>query len=384
MNVSVLQENLKAALDVAEKFTDPRSTLPILGNVLLETGDAQLTISATNLTASIQIAIGAKVDIPFSVTLPAKTLSEVVDKFAQERIDMEFDLPTATLTLFCANAVSTIKGISAADYPLLTFEKENPLSLPVSEFVEMVTNVAPAAAKESNRPILRGILLRIYQDKIVTACADGYRLAVCEKESAAYDTGGHEVVDIETQAIEIVPNEYVEYVLPASILKDIAKILDGDTVNLYLGKNKAVISTRNISAAVLYLEGRFPQFDAIIPSRHETQVWAPREPLLRAFESAKIFAKDNLLTTSLKVEGSTITCTGRSPERGDIESAVEIKREGDGIVIGANVTYLIDALKTIKDEQVRLSFCGHQSPILVEPAEGNGFLTVIMPVALRE
>ena len=137
---------------------DSRPTLPVLANILLATEDGRLKLSATNLEMSITTYIGAKIDQPGSITLPAKTFAELVSNLSPERVDLTLDPPTQTVNVRCLMTNSNIKGISAGQFPPIPEPSDPDVVLPAKLIRDMINQTAFAAAKEDNRPILTGLV----------------------------------------------------------------------------------------------------------------------------------------------------------------------------------------------------------------------------------
>ena len=161
MIVSVLQENLAKSLNIVTKAVDSNPPLPVLANVLLETEDSRLKISATNLELSITMWIGAKVEQSGSITLPARTFSELVSSLSRERVDLRLDAATHTVHLRCGVQTSNIRGIDSDEYPPINHNESADLQIEGETLREMILQTAFAAAREQNRPILTGVYLQL-------------------------------------------------------------------------------------------------------------------------------------------------------------------------------------------------------------------------------
>lgn len=178
MRVSVLQDKLAKGLSIVGRAVENRPTLPVLGNVLLATEDARLKLSATNLEMSVTTWIGAKVEKEGSITLPAKTLADLVNNLSPERVDLNMDTATQTVNVRCGATVSNIKGIDAGEFPMVPQGGEGDIVISGKALKDMISQTVFAAAKEDNRPILTGCLMQLDGNVMTMAAADGYRLAI--------------------------------------------------------------------------------------------------------------------------------------------------------------------------------------------------------------
>ena len=376
MFVSVMQEQLAKGLGMVSRAVDSRPTLPVLANVLLITEDARLKMAATNLELSIVTYIGAKVNQPGGITLPAKTFSELVNNLSPERVDMQLDTATQSVRVTCGTTRSDIKGISYSEFPPLPEELEPDVVVPGKVLRDMINQTAFAAAREDTRPILTGLLTRFEGDMMTLASADGYRLAV------------------RTAKIEQNFSKMRELVIPARSMLEVARIIadDEEPVGISLpGKRDLVMFyIKNTIVASQIIEGRFPDFAAIIPRSYSTSTVLYTDDLLRACKRAEIFARDSNNSARLYVkppsnpnEPGEVTVIGRSAERGDNEGMVDAAVEGEPLETSFNIRYLIDALTVMPQERVVLQSNGSAHPGVMRPEGSDDFIYVLMPMAVQ-
>ncbi|MCY3780702.1 MAG: DNA polymerase III subunit beta [Chloroflexi bacterium] len=373
MIVSVLQENLAKSLNIVTKAVDSNPALPVLANVLLETEDSRLKLSATNLELSITMWIGAKVEQSGSITLPARTFSELVSSLSRERVDLRLDAATHTVHLRCGVQTSNIRGIDADEFPPINHNESADLQLEGETLIEMINQTAFAAAREQNRPILTGVYLQLDGQKLTMAAADGYRLAVRTTEISE-DFG-----------------EKQDMVIPARTMSEIARIVEEDQeagIALPAQRNSVTVFAPNVLVSSQLLEGRFPDFASIIPRSFVTSTVLYTQDLLIVCQRAEIFARDNANSASLSVkpaqnpgEPAEVLITGKSAERGDSEGMLDATAEGEPLDISFNIRYLIDVLRVVKEERVVFQSNGPENPGVLKPENRDDFIHVIMPMS---
>ena len=373
MIVSVLQENLANSLNIVTKAVDSNPPLPVLANVLLETEDSRLKISATNLEMSISVWIGAKVEQSGSITLPARTLSEYVNILSRERVDMRLDAATHSMQLRCGVQTSTIRGIDADEFPPINHNEQPDLQLEGETLREMIVQTAFAAAREQNRPILTGVYLLLEGNSITMAAADGYRLAV------------------RTAEISESFGERRDMVIPAGTMSEIARIVEDDQeVGIALPKerNSVTVFAPNVLISSQLLDGRFPDFASIIPRSFVTSTVLYTEDLLVVCQRAEIFARDNAYSANLHVkpalnpgEPAEVVIVGKSAERGESEGMLDATAEGEPLDISFNIKYLIEVLRVVKEERVVFQSNGPENPGVLKPENREDFVHVIMPMS---
>lgn len=378
MRVSVLQENLQKGLSIVNRAISSRPTLPILANVLLSTEDSRLKLSATNLELGISVWIGAKVEQDGAVTVPARTLYELVSNLSPERVDMELEVRTQTINLRCGGTTTNIKGIDASEFPLIPEASADGVAVPAHEFREMIEQVAFAAAKDDNRPVLTGILARFENNVITLASADGYRLSVRK----AY--------------IENPVKQVVSVIIPAKALQEVARIISDEDELIYIsmpeGRSQVMFHLAEVDVVSSLIEGKFPDYEGIIPRKKSTLTTVYRDELLLACKRSEVFARDNAFTTKISILPSDdgvgpgeMRVRGQSNEKGDNESLVTASVDGTSVDISFNIRYLIDVLNVIKEDQVVIETNTSTDPGVVRPmrTDDDGldhFVHVIMPM----
>jgi len=374
MIISVLQENLAKGLSIVTKAVDNRPTLPVLSNILLEAEGSRLKLAATNLQMSITMWIGAKVEEPGAITLPAKTFTDLVNNLSPERVDLRLDTATHTMQVRCGATNSNVKGIDADEFPPITHGADADIHVDARILQEMINQTAFAAAKEDNRPILTGVYTEMDGTTITMAAADGYRLAV------------------RTGSMEQAFNDALTMVIPAKTLLEVARVIDGDddSVGISLPGKRDIVTFHltNVNISAQLLEGRFPDFSAIIPKGYVTSTVMYTDDLLRACKRAQIFARDNANSGRLYVkpaggpgEPGEVQVIGKSAERGDLDGMLDASVEGEPLDISFNIEYLIDVLRVINEERVVFQSNGAENPGVIRPEDREDFIHVIMPMS---
>src|SRR5512142_2122334 len=184
MKVSCLQENLSKGLAIVGRAVATRSTLPVLGNILLATDNGRLKLAATNLEIGITNWIGAKVENEGAITVPARQLIDYVNSLPPEPIDIELNTRTQTLHLKCARYDANIKGVDASEFPIIPTiggpegGAVNKITIEPDVLREMIEQTTVAAATDDSRPVLTGIFARFDKNAVTFAAADGFRLSI--------------------------------------------------------------------------------------------------------------------------------------------------------------------------------------------------------------
>ncbi len=403
MRVSCFQENLAKGLSIVGRAVSSRSTLPVLGNILLEAKDNQLRLAATNLEIGINCWIGARVEDEGAITVPARLLTEFVNSLPPERIDMELAVRTQTLHLQCARYDANIKGIDAAEFPIIpTVDNGNgpeetaevlegsTIALETTGLRKMIDQVIFAAATDESRPTLTGVEVAFKGDRLTMAATDGYRLSVRSVE-----------LDHPFQ-------EEITVIVPARSLGELARVLaDADDeqpvqVTVTQARNQILFRVQGkgtqargafhkVDIVSQLIDARFPDYRAIIPKSYQTRTVVDTQELLKAVRVAHLFARDNANIVRLNIEPGqgeqpgTLRLTATSAEMGDSVNELDALVEGKPLEIAFNARYLIDVLSQIDQPQVVLETTQTNRPGTIRPL-GMGdeeFLHVIMPMHPR-
>jgi|YNPNPStandDraft_1061719.scaffolds.fasta_scaffold39409_1 DNA polymerase-3 subunit beta len=373
MKVSCLQDNLARGLSIVGRAVSPRSTLPVLSNVLLRTDNGRLRLAATNLDLGITAWIGASVEEDGGITVPARTLIDLVNTLSPERVDLEVAVRTTSLLLRCGATTATIKGIDAEEFPIMPEPTEEDAMLPVSADVlrDTISMVVFAAARDDSRPILTGVLVS-YRDGLLTmAAADGFRLSVREVPVEAEFYGNFSLV------------------VPARTMSELARISSDDErmVLLVLPQERSQVLFRleNVDMVTQLIDGTFPDYRQIIPKDPTTRVVLDTADFLQACKRADIFAREANHTVRLSIEpregmAGVMRVRAQSSETGENEVILDASIEGEGMEIAFNVRYLIEVLSVIRQDRVLIGTTRADKPGLIKPVGDETFTHVIMPM----
>jgi DNA polymerase-3 subunit beta len=372
MKVSCLQENLAKGLSVVSRAVASRSTLPVLGNILLATDNARLRLCATNLELGITCWIGAKIEEEGAVTVPAKTLVDLVNTLPQDKVDMSLTVRTQTLNLNCGRVHANLKGIDAQEFPLIPLANlDDALQLNVDDLREMINQVIFAAATDEARPILTGVLAKIEEGQVTLAASDGFRLSV---RTAHLSSPAHNPVSV---------------IIPARALAELGRVITAEApvyMSLPPGRGQVIFHHDSVELVSQLIEGTFPEYSNIIPKSYQTRTVMSTAEFRKACKTSDIFAREASHTARLKIKpGSELTpgqvvISATSAETGDNVAELDAAVEGQPLEIAFNVKYLVDVLNVIDTPNVALETSASTSPGVLRPVGRDEFLHVIMPM----
>ena len=375
MKVTVLQESLAHGLSIVSRAVSPRSTLPVLSNVLVASDEGRLRLSATNLELGITCWIGAKIEEEGSTTVPARTFVDLVGTLPQEQVSLNLATATQTLNVRCGASNTDIKCIDAQEFPPLPIpEMEGAILLNVADFKDMISQVVFAASVDEARPVLMGVLVTVEKDAITMAAADGFRLSVRK--------------GILSQAV----TQPVTAIIPARALGELARIAsDGnETISMVMpkGRGQIIFRMKEVELVSQLIDGTFPDYQQIIPRSYKSRTILSTPALLKACKQAEIFAREgsNVARLDIKsagdLEPGAVEISAQSEETGSNETVVAATIEGVGLLIAFNVKYMREVLEVVKSPNVALETSAPNAPGVIRPVGDDNFLHVIMPMHL--
>ena len=376
MKVTILQENLARGLGIVAKAVSPRSTLPVLANVLIASDEGRLRLSATNLEMGITCWIPARIEEEGSTTVPARTFSDLVGTLPSDQVLLKLDPSTQTLNVRGGTSTNDIKCIDAQEFPPLPVpDFDGAVQINVGDFREMIHQVAFAASSDEARPVLMGVLIQVDKDKLTMAAADGFRLSV---RKAVLSTPAAASVSA---------------IVPAQALRELARVATDGEEPIYMilpkGRGQVVFRVKDVEVVSQLIDGTFPDYQQIIPRSYKSRTLVSTSSLLKACKQAEIFAREgsnvarfNIKSAQGEMQPSEVEISATSEETGKNETIVEATVDGGGLLIAFNVKFLREALEVINTPNVALETSAPNAPGVVKPVGDEQFLHVIMPMHL--
>ncbi|MCC2672500.1 MAG: polymerase beta subunit [Armatimonadetes bacterium] len=369
MKLTVARKELYEGLQIVGRAVSTQTTLPVLKNVLIEPGTDAIKLSATDLELGVEVRVSAVIQEGGSLTIPAKTFSEIVAALPEADVSLAAD-EKDSLVICCRRSEYRIHGLTAEDFPALP-EVGGSVSvqLPQPLMKEMIKQTALAASDDDTRPILTGICFAIQDGKLRLAATDTHRLAV--RTAPVTETAGGDCTVI----------------VPVRAMSELIRVLSDDqeaVLNIRIDQNQIMFRTERVTLVSRLIEGQFPKYERVIPSGYTRRLTIQRDELQSSLRRARIVARDAAAKDRvvLSTEGENLVITAEG-EEGRAHEEFEIAREGDEISIAFNVTYVLELLSVLDCEGVFLELSEPLSPAVVRPVDGDDYLMVIMPMQVQ-
>jgi DNA polymerase-3 subunit beta len=377
VDVSSPQDLLQRTLAQVSRAVATKTTYPVLSNVLIEANGDMLKLAATNQEIGITSMIPAQVVEAGRVTVDARLLSEFVNTLPSEPVRLSMEAGRLTLRVKGVGADAEINGIDAEEFPILPRVDTGAFTARVDPQVlrEMISQVEFAAAIDDSRPVLAGVLVRLEDDRITMAAADGFRLAVRDAELASP-----------------VP-ERLDIIVPARALRELARIVGErpEPIELTITPNRGqlVVHSGETEFYSRLIDGTFPDFRQIVPREFATRLEVGRDDFLAAVRRAGFFARDNNDVVRLSAKAAddelapgNLEVSATAAERGSSQSRVPAAINGPEGEIAFNARYLIDVLSILRTGRIMIGMNGANQAGVVRPLESETYTYVIMPMVI--
>lgn len=367
MKFTCQQSSLSKALNIVSKAVTSRTTIPILKGILLEvTNDGYLKMSASDLDITIENKISVDNSEPGSIVIASKLFGDIIRKLPNAEVTVETSFDNVNIR--CINSNFSIVGISADEFPNINNDEEilKSISLKNETVKEMIRKTSFAASVDESKGVITGILIELADNEINMVAIDGYRMAITRKE--------------------MIGAENTKVIISAKLMNEISKILnetsDSEDIELTLSNKKAIIKIDNVKTVVRLLDGEFIKYRDILPKESKIAVIVNKSDLHQSIERASLLSKEgknNLI--KMTITDNVMTISSKS-EEGNLKEDVLISKQGEDLEIGFNAKYVIDVLKAIDDDEIKMLFNSSITPCLVEPIEGSSFEYLILPVRI--
>lgn len=372
MKVTAGQEHLSHALRIAGRAVAARSPLPITMNILLASDHGRLKVSATNLDVAISAWIDASIAEEGAITLPARLLTEFVDNLPGGPVDVTVKRGSNSAHITSGRFQANIRGMSADDFPVIPTAAEEPAALIDAGLLkEMIEQVVFATAADDTRPMLTGVLAT-FSDRLLTlAATDGFRMAIRSGELSQ-------------------PNGDFSVIIPGRTMSELGRILpDAESpveITVTPNRNQVLFRVPDLHVVSRLLEGTYPNFRQIIPTKFATKVVVGTGELLKATKIASFFSRDNSNAITFEIQPGgeagvgNIVVTGGAAELGDDRGEIDAVVNGGGARVQFNSRYVADVLGVLPSQQVGLEISGPNSAAVFRPIDSVDYTHVVMPM----
>ena len=366
MKFSCEKALLSAAVAAASRAVAAKSSIPAMEGILIEAGD-RLRLTGYNLETGIQATVPAEILEKGSLVLSARLFGEIVRKMPDDMV--VFSSSGYTVNIKCGLSEFNILGTDPEEFPELpSVDQQNALVLSQPTMRSMISQTLFAVSDNESRPIHTGSLFDVDESGLTVVSVDGYRLAL-----------RHEPIE-ERQS-----NACFSFVVPGSALSEVEKICAGeDAVSVAQGARHIQFQAGDTVLVCRRLEGEFLAYKNAIPRNNTIKIEGDAHTLLQSIERVSLIISDKLKSPLRCVFGDGMLSITTKTGIGDAADQCPITGDGQGLEIGFNNKYLMDALKAAPADRLRLEFTSGVAPCVILPAEGEeNFVYMVLPVRLK-
>jgi DNA polymerase-3 subunit beta len=374
MKFSILREDIHQAVAAVQRATATRVIQPILSNILIESVDPNtLKLSATDLDFAIETTVNARVIEEGRITLSAKKLSEILSKLPNGReVTFEIEEAVQTARIQCGTSLFDMRTLPADEFPQIKkIDDANFLEVEGQSFIKAINQTVFAAASFDANNVLGGVYFQLNSQGLEMAATDGSRLA--RRVEAVKDGSA--------------PNLEVAAIIPAKALQEFMKLAGSDIAEqpVRIAIHDGQISFRTPRFYVLsrLLDGQYPKYNQLIPAENKIVAYAKKKDFIESLERTAVMANERTNIVKMVLDKGNMSLAAQTPDVGDSKDTMEILYDGDPLNIAFNYKYVIDALKVIESDDVRMETNGPLSPTIFKAKEDNGYLCLVMPVQVK-
>lgn len=365
MRIHIGQRELQKHIQIAQRAISSRNTVQILDGILLEAKGDVLTLQATDLEIGILTAVPCIVEEEGTAVVKGNLLSDIVRKLPHAEIRLEAE--ENRVAIQCLDTKYNLVSYSPEEYPtLMKTEGDTLLSLPGELWRKAIRQTLFATSQEDTKPVLRGILLDIEEDKASLVALDGFRIALRSFPTAAASP--------------------VHYIIPGRTMGELLKIIDDDQiVQMTAGKGSMSFAFGDTVVTTRLLEGQFIQYKTLLQTEEAIRFEAKRSDMFQALERASLLSGEdraNLVKLSFTEEGCTITS---NTDLGHVFEKVTGTLTGEPLDIAFNARYLMEGFKEMEDDVIEMDMSGPLKPCLIRPQNREEqTLYLVLPVRMGQ
>jgi DNA polymerase III subunit beta len=363
-------------LALVSRGVSARSTIQLLGGILLEAEEGSMRLSATDMEVSIQTVAAAEVEEEGRVVIPARIFNDVVRSLPSGELALSHDRSEGVVRLSARENEYRIRAYAAEDFPQLPkFDEAAAFKMSGEALVETVEKVSRSYSRDETRPVLTGILISFEESRVRMVTTDSYRLSIKETELATTFDGSREAI------------------IPARAMQEVSRIYassDEERVEVLLSENQALFRIGDVLFGTRLIEGNFPEYKRLLPNAFEREIPVQREGLIDTLRRVNLFAQRQTppVPVTLDFSEGAVEVTVRNGEVGEARERLPAGSE-DEFHISFNPTYLLDGVSAVDSEKVLFRLNESLKPGLIVPGgsdnEGSDgeepdFLYLIMPM----
>ena len=368
MRFTITREKLQEGLTAVAASIPAKTTLPVLANILLETTEKGIRLSGTDLDIAVSTEVAADVETSGAITIPAKKLSEIARELPPSPVKMASS-GEQRVTLDCGRSHFRLLGLPKDEFPSFPNIKVNESwRVRSGELQKLISHTSFAVSTEESRPILNGVLWELRPEQMRMVATNGHRLA---KMQVPIKSSGMPSADL---------------IVPPKALEQIRRLFPADEeLEIARGENHLGFRSPFTAVYTRLIEGPYPNYEQVIPKDNDKYAIADKGALISALKRMSVIASDQTHRIRMSFNAGMVKFSVQTPDLGDAQDELPVRYEGDQLDIGFNASYLLEILRFMPTDEIRLTFRAPERAATLEPEQWNDpaqYLCLVMPLRL--
>lgn len=366
MELKIDRESLLKPLQLVIGVVERRQTLPILGNVLFKSANGQLSITATDLEIEMMTHLTLPNSEALEFTLPARKFLDICKALPDGAV-ISVIIEGERALIRSGKSRFTLSTLPATEFPNIdNFDTSLEFKIPQNQLKTLIDQTHFAMAQQDVRYYLNGLLLEFSEELIRAVATDGHRLALCDV------------------AAEIGAIDMQQIIVPRKAVMELSRLLESSEqpVTVQIGSNHIRLSTNGMTFITKLVDGRFPDYQRVVPQGGDKLVIADRNTLRQALGRASILSNEKYRSVRFTLSSGMIQVTANNPEQEIAEEEIVVDYDGPSLEVGFNASYILDALSVLSTDQVLLEMTDQNSCCLIRKPDSESCKYVVMPMRL--
>lgn len=367
MRFTITREKLQEGLAAVASVIPAKTTLPVLANLLVETTEHGIRLASTDLDIGVSTEVNADVEAPGAMTIPAKKLSEIARELPPAPVKFTAQ-GEQRVTLECGRSRFKLLGLPKSEFPAAPAVRfDQAWRIPSGELQSLISHVAFAASTEESRPILNGVLWELRSDSMRMVATNGHRLAKMDRPASGR-------------------SESSDFIVPPKALEQIRRLFPAEEeLEIARGDNHIAFRSPFTSVYSRLIEGPYPNYDQVIPRDNDRIAYLDKVSFASALKRMSVVASDQTHRIRLSFNAGMVKFSVSTPDLGEAQDELPARFTGDPLDIGFNAAYLLEILRYMPTDEIKLTFKAPERAATIEPegwSEPGAYLTLLMPLRL--
>lgn len=363
MKFKVEKDILINGIQIVQNIITSKATLPILSNILIETNQDKIRLTATDLDIGISCVIPVEIQEPGAITVPAKRFGEIIKELPVNNVSITTRKNNMVIieTDLCQ---FKIMGLTSEEFPKLPeFKDKKAIKIEQAVLKKMLNLTSFAVSFDETRYILSGVLVKINKSKLTLVATDGKRLAIADK------------------VLNYNPERDINIIIPTKTIHELNRSLgESGELSLIIGENQVLFDLGDVVVISRLIEGEFPDYQQVVPPVSDNKVIINRNQFLLAVKRGALLSTPDYQAVKLEIFKNKLVVSKNTPDIGESREEVKVGYQGKEMIIGFNPVYLTDVLKNLSVDDVGFELIDSEKPAAIRV---DGYTYIVLPMRLN-